>query len=311
MSAIKTQVQVIFVSTQENGRKIQSLVESRLGPLPKGLFMRLIRSGQIRIDGRRCKPFDRVHAGQKVRIPPLIVEDRPKAEPVLEPLDIFYQDQDMILINKAAFLPVHRGTGWTDSVHDRLQALYPDFTPVPVHRLDKDTSGLVLCAATHDFLRTMHNLWPQVTRAYLCWVEGVWAWSGWRTLESSLMKTQVRHKEQVVCGQGRQAITHAHVLETRPNATLILALLGTGRTHQIRAHLAHHLAPILGDAKYGQSGPGRDLKLHATLLSWDKFWFFSRPPWPEPWAIHEHWETIIKKLLTSAPATKGKEGLDE
>lgn len=306
MTKVKTEVQVVFVDPKENGRKIKSFVEARLGVLPKELFMRLVRSGQIRIDGRRCKPFDRVQEGQKVRIPPIVVQDKEKAKPVSEPLEIFYQDKDILLVNKPAFLPVHGGTGWQDSVYDRLQALYPEFTPVPVHRLDKDTSGLILCARTHDFLRAMHKSWSQVTRAYLCWVAGGWSWSGWRTYESALIKSQVGPKELVVCGQGRPATTHVHVLKTRPEVTLLLALLGTGRTHQIRVHMAQHIAPILGDAKYGQ---GRDLKLHAAVISWEKYYFFCQPSWAKPYAFHGHWADSIKQALAYRPG--GKEKQDE
>ena len=304
MDVIKTEVQVVVVGPQESGRKIQSFIEARLGTLPQGLFMRLIRSGQIRIDGRRCKPFDRVQTGQQIRIPPLVITSRQKTATAAQPLEIFYEDQDMVVVNKPAFLPVHRGTNWKDSMYDRLQALYPDFVPIPVHRLDKDTSGLILCAATHAFLRTMHDLWAQVTRAYLCWIAGAWTWTGWRTVKSPVKKMRVGDRERVVCSQGLQAMTHVHVLETRPHATLVLALLDTGRTHQIRAHMAHNFLPILGDSKYGQYEQGQGLKLHAALLSWEKYSFFCPPPWSKPYVSPFHDEGRIRDLLTLAPAPK-------
>lgn len=304
---VKTQVQIIRVTAQENERKLRSFIEARVGSLPTGFFMRLVRSGQIRIDGRRCQPFDRVYTHQKIRIPPLKSTTKEQTQSPLGPVDIIHADSQMVVVNKPAFLPIHGGTGWQDSVHARLKVLFPEFTPIPVHRLDKDTSGLLLCAAEHKFLRSMHKLWPQVTRAYVCWLPKVFNWSGWRTLQSALHKAQVGTQERMVCAPGQQATTHVHVLEHRSQATLILALLATGRTHQIRAHLAHHLAPIVGDAKYGQ---GRELKLHAIQLSWLENYFFCPPPWSGSWAMPGHGQQSIKELLALAPA-RIKENKDE
>lgn len=299
----RTSVRMEEVGPQENGRKLLSFLEARLGSLPQGLFMRIVRTGQVRIDGKRCKPFDRVQAGQTVRIPPVTVDVlRPAAPSRPEPgLDIVYQDEAMLVVNKPAGLPVHRGSGWTDSVHDRLHTGAP-FSPTPVHRLDRDTSGLLLCAKTHDFLRRMHELWPLVTKAYLCWVQGRWPHPDWRTIVSELAKTGADGAQRVTSGNGQRAVSHVHPVLSTDRSSLLLVALGTGRTHQIRVHLADSGHPICGDPKYGQGGA---LRLHAAYLAWEDRRFFRLPSWPADFAVPTALGTDIIHLCSTAPAKEG------
>jgi 23S rRNA pseudouridine955/2504/2580 synthase len=308
MQSVRTAVQVVEVGAEENGRKLTTFLEARLGNLPAGLLMRLVRTGQVRIDGRRCKPFDRVAAGQKVRIPPVNVERRDKAEPGQpsgsDGLDIVHEDADMIVVHKPAGLPVHAGTGWNDSVHDRLKARFPSqvFTPVPVHRLDRDTSGLLLCAKTHDFLRSMHALWPLVTKAYLCWVQGKWPHEDWRTIVSELAKVRTGDGEKVVSGKGRRAVSHVRPILVSGQRSLLLVVLGSGRTHQIRVHLSDEGYPIVGDPKYGR---GKGLRLHAAFLSWPGHAFSVLPSWPGEYQVSPSLAGPINDILSTAPVKEG------
>lgn len=301
MQSIRTAVQVVEVGPEENGRKLLSFLEARLGSLPAGLLMRLVRTGQVRIDGRRCKPFDRVTTGQKVRIPPVSVERKEEVATSLPGLEIVHEDSDMLVVNKPSGLPVHAGTGWTDSVHDRLRD-GRSFSPTPVHRLDRDTSGLLLCAKTHDFLRAMHASWPSVTKAYLCWVDGRWEDQGWRTIRSELAKVETGDGEKVVSGQGRLAVSHVHPVLLGEGQSLLLVVLGTGRTHQIRVHLADCGHPITGDPKYGQGG---GLMLHAAFLSWSEHRFFALPAWTGAFRVEPGLVQSITSILTNAPAKEG------
>lgn len=304
MQPVRTAVQIVEVGAEENGRKLTTFLQARLGHLPAGLVMRLVRTGQVRIDGRRCKPFDRVAAGQKVRIPPVTVELRQESCPACTDLDIVHEDADMIVVNKPSNLPVHAGTGWTDSVHDRLRVRFAGqaFTPVPVHRLDRDTSGLLLCAKTHDFLRAMHEAWPCATKAYLCWVEGVWPARGWTTVVSDLAKAETGRGEKVVSGQGRRAVSHVHPISLAAGRSLVLVVLGTGRTHQIRVHLSDQGHAIVGDPKYGRGG---GLMLHAAFLSWPGHVYFVLPPWTGDLQVPPALAGTINDIVTTAPAKEG------
>lgn len=304
MQSERTSVQVVEVGREENGRKLISFLEARLGSLPTGLLMRLVRTGQVRIDGRRCKPFDRVLTGQMVRVPPVNVERVDKPARDLPGLQVVFENDEMIVIDKPAGLPVHGGTGWTDSVHDRLKGCFEGqaFVPVPVHRLDRDTSGLLLCAKTHDFLRSMHAAWPTLTKAYLCWVEGTWESTGWRTIVSKLAKAETARGEQVVSGQGKRAVSHVHPLLGDGQKSLLLVVLGTGRTHQIRVHLADLGHAIVGDPRYGRGG---GLLLHAAALSWPGHEFFVLPSWQGEFRIERICAQDMKDILATAPAKEG------
>lgn len=301
MQTIRTTVQVVDVGPEENGRKLLSFLEARLGALPAGLLMRLVRTGQVRIDGGRCKPFDRVLAGQKVRIPPITIEERKDNAPLDTSLDIVHEDNAMLLLNKPQGLPVHPGTGWTDSVHDRIKVRYPDqvFAPTPVHRLDRDTSGLLLCARTHDFLRHMHAIWHLVAKGYLCWVQGNWQHVGWHTVESELGKQQTAQGEKMVSGSGKKAVSFVHAVQPGDRESLLLVVLGTGKTHQIRVHLADCGHPIIGDPKYGH---GHGLRLHAALLGWPEHEFRIAPAWAGAFEISEELMNKAQTLFASAPS---------
>lgn len=301
---MKTSVQLVIVHPEESGQKLLAFVRARLGQrIPEGLFMRVVRTGQVRIDGKRCKPFDRVLSGQTVRIPPVDIDEPIDISPAPElPLERIFENEEMVAVHKPSGLPVHGGTGWSDSLRDRVAA-YPwgtPFVPVPVHRLDRDTSGVVLCAKTHACVRAMHALWPSVTKAYLCWVRGAWTWVGWQTFSDPLEKQQTARGERMVAGVGKEATTHACALDCRPESSLLLVVLGTGRTHQIRVHLAQAGYPILGDGKYG--APGARMLLHAAILHWSERTLICWPDWPTSYAVDPLLRERIPQLLLSAPA---------
>ena len=276
----------ITIQPEESGQKILQLLQRRVGrDVPRSALMRVIRKGQVRVDGRRVKPFDRVREGQDVRIPPFVTRQQPASSlsgKSKSTLPVTFEDKDMLVLNKPAGLPVHPGTGWTDSVTTRLAALFPDapFVPVPVHRLDKNTSGLLLVAKTYTFLRFMQDQWQQgrVCKEYLAWVQGRWPSREPTRLTDDLVKSGRPGRERMHTGRGKRAECEVRLAVAGSGLSLVVVRLLTGRTHQIRVQLASRGFPLVGDPKYG--GPAHtSMLLHAWSLVWEGHCLAVLPPW--------------------------------
>jgi 23S rRNA pseudouridine1911/1915/1917 synthase len=214
-----------------------------------------IESGAVQVDGRPLRGKDRVLGGEQVRIqaqlPP---QGRVYAEPI--PLAVVFRDRAILVIDKPAGLVVHPGAGNSrHTLQNALLALDSRLALVPraglVHRLDKDTSGLLVIACTpeaHTAL-TAALAAREVTREYLALCSGVMTAGG--TIDQPIGRHRTLRTRMAVRADGREAITHYRI-ELRFRAhTLVRVSLQTGRTHQIRVHLAHIGYPIVGDPVYG------------------------------------------------------------
>ncbi len=305
------------VSEAEAGQKLLSYLKRRLGQnLPESLLHRIIRNGEVRINGKRSKPFARLEENDEVRVPPLrTAKDETPLQPLLAPrspekagpaaLDIAAETAEYLLLNKPAGLPAQPGSKQPDALSSRLAAAYPDapFTPTLAHRLDKDTSGLILAAKTYRALRAAQSAFRDHTalKDYLTWVEGVWAKTATLTLRDLLEKQGPAGREKVRTGAGKEALCEARPVLGRAGHTLLLVRLFTGRTHQIRVQLSSRGHPIAGDIKYGARAapPGTPgIYLHAWRLVLPDRQIFTAPPsWQGDFAVAAR---ILKAIPVNA-----------
>lgn len=282
----------IEVTPAEAGHKLLQFLERRLGKaVPRALVMKWLRTGQVRVDGRRAKPFDRLEAGQTVRVPPYEAAAEPEGRPApVRPLPIVHEDDELLVIAKPAGLASQPGSDVTDSVQTRLKALYAgaDFTPSCAHRLDMDTSGLLVAGKTYQSLRRLGDLFATggVDKTYLAWVQGQWPEKGQSLLRDQIVKdgrarVRIGTDNEQDGERGKLALARVRPLARRPDATLLAVELLTGRTHQIRIQMASRGHPVLGDRKYGRRPHATPLLLHAWKLRLPDREFTLLPDWPQ------------------------------
>jgi 23S rRNA pseudouridine1911/1915/1917 synthase len=215
-----------------------------------------IARGFVTVDGRAMRPKDPVHGGESVVLRPqaeVSVESRPEAMS----LDVVFEDEHLLIVNKPAGLVVHPGAGnLRGTLMNGLLHRVPELVELPragiVHRLDKDTSGLLLVAKTlksHTILvRLMSE--RRISRHYEAVCCG--AMTGGGTIDAPIGRHPVDRLKMSVREDGKPAVTHYRVIQRFPSHTYISVQLESGRTHQIRVHLAYRRHPLLGDPLYGR-----------------------------------------------------------
>ncbi len=243
--------------------------------LTRAQLHRLIVQGQVLLNGRSAKPAQKVRSGDLVSltIPPPRVTD---VVPQWMPLTLVYQDSDIVVIDKPAGLSVHPGPGHPDqTLVNGLLARCPDIQgvggairPGIVHRLDKDTSGLMMVAKNHHAHQELSNQIKdrRVTKGYMALATGVVSPDA-GIIDQPIARDPRHRKRMAVVAGGRESRTRYRVVENPSGHSLLELALETGRTHQIRVHLAHLGHPLLGDGVYGKASPLLDRHfLHANLL---------------------------------------------
>lgn len=265
-------------ASPEDGVRLDAFLAARGPGLTRSAAVRLIGEGKVLVDGKKASKSLRLAGGETVTVelPP---PEASEALPEDIPLDVVYEDGDVIVVNKPRGLVVHPAPGHPGGTlvnallnrcGDSLSGVGGVLRPGIVHRIDKDTSGLII-AAKNDFAHGRLSAQLQdhtLARTYECIVVGnLREDSG--TVDAPLGRSPADRKKQAVVQGGRRAVTHWEVIARYPGFTHVRCHLETGRTHQIRVHMAHLGHPILGDTVYGAKKPVPGLQgqcLHAAGL---------------------------------------------
>ena len=261
------------VGEESAAQRIDNFLIARLKGVPKSHVYRVLRSGEVRVNSGRVKPDYRLKVGDRIRIPPVRVSTaKPKARPAEFP--IAHEDDAILVVDKPAGVAVHGGSGVSFGVIESLRAARPQAKLLELaHRLDRDTSGLLIVCKKRTALVELHRMLRdgEVEKVYVAVVKGA-------PSQDSFEIREALHKHVTSSGErrvsvredGKAALTRVKVLK-RGEFSLLEVRLLTGRTHQIRVHLAHAGHPIVGDEKYGDFALnkklGKRLLLHAAKLS--------------------------------------------
>ena len=235
--------------------------------VPKSHIYRILRSGEVRVNSRRVDAAYRLQEGDAVRIPPIRVAERTeKREAPAAEFPVLWEDSTLLAINKPAGVAVHGGSGVSFGAIEQLRRSRPEARFLElVHRLDRGTSGVLLFAKKRSALVAMHDLLRSgaTDKRYLALVKGRWTKARLK-VDASLHKYVNAEGERRVAvdNDGKNAVTLFALRKSWSEASLVEATLKTGRTHQIRVHLAHLGFPICGDDKYGDFPFNRSLAKH-------------------------------------------------
>ncbi|GMU70567.1 MAG: RluA family pseudouridine synthase [Burkholderiales bacterium] len=271
------------------GQRVDNFLVRTLKGVPKSHLYRILRSGEVRVNGRRAGPDTRLAEGDRVRLPP-VRTGGPVAPAAVtaaviragERLAVLHEDDDLLAIDKPAGIAVHGGSGVAHGVIERLRAARPGARFLElVHRLDRETSGVLLIAKKRAALTALHAAWRagEVDKRYQVLVRGRWR-DARRVVRLPVHRYLTKDGERRVrvADDGQHAQTTFRRIRTWPGDTplaLLEAELHTGRTHQIRVHLTHLGYPLAGDDKYGDFAWNRALAerglrrmfLHAASLA--------------------------------------------
>jgi 23S rRNA pseudouridine955/2504/2580 synthase len=275
----KARATTLEVGEDGAGQRLDNYLLRILKGVPKSHVYRVVRSGEVRVNSGRIKPEYRLKEGDKIRVPPIRVS--PAKPAVLRPLQlpIVFEDPSLIVIDKPSGIAVHGGSGVSYGVIESMRAERPEAKFLELaHRLDRDTSGLLILCKKRSALVELHRMLREgeVEKIYLAVAKGVPARAEFE-ISDSLHKyvTSQGERRVAVRDDGKAAVTKVKVLKKDASFSLLELRLMTGRTHQIRVHLAHAGHPVLGDDKYGDFPLNRELAkqgvkrlmLHASSLS--------------------------------------------
>ncbi|MCI7354476.1 MAG: 23S rRNA pseudouridine(955/2504/2580) synthase RluC [[Actinobacillus] rossii] len=316
-NVINASVKMLEISDDEAGQRIDNYLLTKLKGVPKSLIYRIVRKGEVRVNKGRVKPEYKLQAGDIVRVPPVRVSEKTHA-PISNKLNkvaslenqIIFEDDCLLVLNKPSGIAVHGGSGLSFGVIEGLRALRPEARFLElVHRLDRDTSGILLVAKKRSALRNLHEQLriKTVQKDYLALVRGQWQ-SHVKVIQAPLLKNELASGERIVkvSLDGKPSETRFSIEERYPNATLVKASPVTGRTHQIRVHTLHAGHPIAMDDKYGD----KDFDTEMRLLGLNRLFLhaasirFEHPKTGETLRLNAPLDDNMKAILKKLRETK-------
>jgi 23S rRNA pseudouridine955/2504/2580 synthase len=270
-------VKWLLVDEESAGQRLDNFLMRHLKGVPKTHIYRIIRSGEVRINKGRASADTRVESGDEVRLPPVRISDK-VAEKAERPapgreFPLLFEDESLLAIDKPAGVAVHGGSGVSFGVIEQLRQARPQAKLLElVHRLDRDTSGILLVAKKRSALRHLQDQFREreTGKTYLALVKGDWP-AKLKVIDQPLLKFLLQGQDgaegerrvRVTTPEdpdGMRSVTLVKVSRCLPGATLLEVTIKTGRTHQIRVHLASQGHPIAGDDKYGDFEWNRQLQ---------------------------------------------------
>jgi len=279
-------VRQVEIGPERDGQRIDNALVTLLKGVPKSMIYRLLRTGQVRVNGKRAKPDTRLAQGDTLRIPPVRVAERPAEQGAPQAAlaavaeAVIFEDKHFLVIDKPAGMASHGGSGVSFGAIELLRQARPKDHLELVHRLDRDTSGVLVFARTRAGLTGLQAAIRagEVTKQYLCLMVGRPNKAKF-DVNAPLKKSVLQGGERMVrvAEDGKPSLTFFREMEQYPGARLMQATLGTGRTHQIRVHAAHVGHPLAGDPKYGDKEANKRFRelglnrlfLHASHLSFE------------------------------------------
>lgn len=260
MNTEKPKVQFIDISDDIAGQRIDNFLRNRLKNVPKSMIYRVLRKGEVRVNKKRIKPEYKLQAGDVIRVPPIKIPETAQAEAPSTKLNrvaelekcVIYEDDHMLVLNKPSGTAVHGGSGLHFGAIEAMRALRPDARFLElVHRIDRDTSGILLIAKKRSALRHLQAQFREKTvqKYYFALTMGNWKPS-MKKVTAPLLKNEVNSIVRVN-PDGKPSETRFKVLEPFDQATLVQASPITGRTHQIRVHAQYVGHPLAWDDRYG------------------------------------------------------------